>query len=173
MKRLVFAAAVTAIGLSYATGLQAQTGDQIPPIAGGYTNVTAIPVNDPTIKAISGALFKPPGAGPFPAVVYMIGCSGIDSSRRSGLRQKVATDHLLAKGVAIRIVDPFTPRNEPTGVCAKLMEKKQPFSTLRAAAMTLWRRWLYSRRCLQIDAKHIFLVGFSLEQAFRRCLRPI
>jgi hypothetical protein len=69
MKRLILAAAVTAIVLSYATGLQAQTGDQIPPIAGGYTNVTAIPVNDPAIKAISGALFKPSGAGPFPGVV--------------------------------------------------------------------------------------------------------
>ena len=78
MKRLILAAAVTAIGLSYATGLQAQTGGQTPPIAGGYTNVTAIPVNDPAIKAISGALFKPTGAGPFPAVVYMIGCAGID-----------------------------------------------------------------------------------------------
>ena len=78
MKRLILAAAVTAIGLSYATGLQAQIGDQTPPIGGGYTNVTAIPVNDPAIKAISGALFKPAGAGPFPAVVYIIGCAGID-----------------------------------------------------------------------------------------------
>ena len=78
MKRLILAAAVTAIGLSYATGLQAETGDQTPPIGGGYTNVTAIPVNDPAIKAISGALFKPTGAGPFPAVVYMIGCGGLD-----------------------------------------------------------------------------------------------
>jgi hypothetical protein len=69
MKPLILAAAVTAIGLSCATGLQAQTGDQIPPIAGGYTNVTAIPVKDPAIKAISGALFKPAGPGPFPAVV--------------------------------------------------------------------------------------------------------
>ena len=58
MKRLILATAVTAIGLSYAIGLQAQTGDQTPPIGGGYTNVTAIPVNDPAIKAISGALSK-------------------------------------------------------------------------------------------------------------------
>jgi dienelactone hydrolase len=28
-------------------------------------------VNDPEIKAIAGALCKPSGAGPFPAVVYM------------------------------------------------------------------------------------------------------
>ena len=42
-----------------------------PPIGGGYTNVIAIPVNDPSVKEIAGALFKPQGAGPFPAVVYM------------------------------------------------------------------------------------------------------
>src|SRR5947208_1419568 len=53
MKQLILAAAVAAIGLSCATGLQAQTGDQTrPPIGGGYTNVTAIPVNDPAIKAM-------------------------------------------------------------------------------------------------------------------------
>jgi hypothetical protein len=80
LKQLILAAAVTGIGLSYATSLQAQTSGQTPPpIGGGYTDVTTIPVNDPAIKAISGALFKPAGAGPFPAVVYMIGCGGIDS----------------------------------------------------------------------------------------------
>ena len=87
MKRLILAAAVAAIGLSCATGLQAQTGDQTPPpIGGGYTNVTTIPVNDPAIKAISGALFKPAGAGPFWAVVYMSGCSGIDARRSRSRR---------------------------------------------------------------------------------------
>ena len=39
MKRWILASAVAAIGLSCATGLQAQTGDQTPPpIGGGYTN---------------------------------------------------------------------------------------------------------------------------------------
>ena len=108
MKRLILAAAVTAIGLSYATGLQAQTSDQPPPIGGGYTNVTAIPVKDPAIKAISGALFKPAGAGPFPAVVYMIGCDGLDSPPIRA-QQKTAIDHMLAKGMA-------TARRE--GACA-------------------------------------------------------
>src|SRR5208337_4028972 len=31
-------------------------------MGGGYTNVIAIPVDDPDTKAIAGALFKPPGA---------------------------------------------------------------------------------------------------------------
>jgi hypothetical protein len=46
-----------------------------PPMGGGYKDVIPIPVNDPTIKAIAGSLFKPEGAGPFPGVVYMSGCA--------------------------------------------------------------------------------------------------
>ena len=37
-------------------------GQSPPPIGGGYTDVTTIPVNDPAIKTIGGALFKPAGA---------------------------------------------------------------------------------------------------------------
>ena len=46
------------------------------PIGGGYKDAIPIPVDDPTTKAIAGALFKPMGKGPFPGVVYMSGCSG-------------------------------------------------------------------------------------------------
>jgi dienelactone hydrolase len=161
MKRLILAAAVTAIGLSYATGLQAQAGDQIPPIAGGYTNVTAIPVNDPAIKAISGALFKPSVAGPFPTVVYMIGCGGIDSPPIRA-QQKVAIDHMLANGVAILIVDSFTPRNEPEGVCAKLDGEKAAFQYATRGSNDALAAVSVLKAMPEIDAKHIFLVGFSL-----------
>jgi len=34
--------------------------------------------------------------------------------------QKTVIDHLLAKGIAVLMVDPFTPRNEPEGICANL-----------------------------------------------------
>jgi dienelactone hydrolase len=90
-----------------------------PPIGGGYTNAIPIPVDDPAIKTISGALFKPAGAGPFPAVVYMSGCYGLNSPPELALERAVI-DHLLVRGVATLVVDPFTPRNEPEGVCAKL-----------------------------------------------------
>ena len=50
-----------------------------PPMGGGYKDVVAIPVDDPDVKAIAGALFKPEGAGPFPAVVYMSGCGGLNA----------------------------------------------------------------------------------------------
>jgi len=108
-----------------------------PPIGFGYTNVISIPVNDTTTKNIAGALFKPAGAGPFPAVVYMSGCSGLDNPSEMALEENVI-DHLLAKGVAVLIVDPFTARSEPHGVCKELMRRRS--SNMRLAAATTPRR---------------------------------
>jgi dienelactone hydrolase len=160
MKRLILIA-VVAVGLSYATSLQAQTSGQAPPpIGGGYTDVTAIPVNDPAIKAIGGALFKPAGAGPFPAVVYMSGCGGIDSPLNRAV-QKTTTDHLLAKGVAILIVDPFTPRNEPSGVCANLGDKEKANQYFSRGGNDILAALKVLEAMPDIDTKHIFLLGYS------------
>ena len=77
-------ASVTAIAISATLGGSTLAGTQTaPPIGGGYTNVIPIPVDNPTTKNISGALFKPDGAGPFPAVVYMSGCAGTQHPSRS------------------------------------------------------------------------------------------
>jgi dienelactone hydrolase len=94
------------------------TAQTAPPIGGEYNNAIAIPVDDPTIKNISGALFKPPGEGPFPAVVYMSACIGLSYPPEMAL-EKIVIDHLVAKGVATFIVDPFTPRSEQMGICAE------------------------------------------------------
>jgi hypothetical protein len=59
--------------MAFSSLVAAQT---TPPMGGGYTDVIAIPVDDPSVRAIAGRLFKPTGAGPFPAVVYMSGCGG-------------------------------------------------------------------------------------------------
>jgi dienelactone hydrolase len=90
-----------------------------PPIGGGYTNVIAIPVNDPSVKEIAGALFKPEGKGPFPAVVYMSGCNGLDFPPEAKQEKRVI-DGLTSKGIAVLIVDPFTARGEKDGACDKL-----------------------------------------------------
>ena len=112
-------------------------GQTSPPMGGGYTNVIPIPVNDPTTKAIAGALFKPAGAGPFPAVIYLSGCGGLNYPA-DRVQQKAALDHLLSKGFATLVVDPFTPRNEPEGICANLSDKT--FAQYGpVAALTPWR----------------------------------
>ena len=155
-----FAILSAAATLSFSSVSRGQT---TPLIGGGYTAVMSIPANDSEIKAIGAALFKPSGTGPFPAVVYMTGCGGIDSPANRA-QQKTIADHLVSKGIAILIVDSFTPRNEAKGVCASLGaldgEKATQFATrgsndALAAVATL-------KAMPAIDAKRIFLTGFSL-----------
>jgi len=142
---------------------QVSSGQTPPPMGGGYTNVTSIPVNDPAIKAIGGALFKPAGAGPFPAVVYMTVCGGIDGPLPRAV-QKTTTDHLLAKGVAILIVDSFTPRSEPSGVCANLgpLDEEKAIQYAKRGSNDALAAVAVLKAMPDIDTKHIFLMGFSL-----------
>jgi dienelactone hydrolase len=160
LSALVSFAVLLAISLAFPPESEGQT---LPPIGGGYTDVIAIPVTDPAIKTIGAALFKPAGAGAFPAVVYMPGCGGIDSPVNRAL-QKTVTDHLLAKGIAVLIVDPYTPRNEPKGVCANLGnldgERAMQYAT-RGSSDALAATTVL-KAMPEIDEKHIFLAGFSL-----------
>jgi dienelactone hydrolase len=153
-----FFTSVAAIALSLGVSTLA-TAQTAPPMGGGYKDVIPIPVNDPTTKAIAGALFKPAGAGPFPAVIYLSGCGGLNYPA-DRVQQKVALDHLLSKGVAVLVVDPFTPRNEPEGICPNLGDKT--FVQYRArggddalAALN------FLKAMPDIDKKHIFLQGYS------------
>jgi dienelactone hydrolase len=159
MMKRGFAAQAAAAGLTAVVLPSLAAGQAPPSMGGGYTNVIAIPVDDPTTKAIAGALFKPTGAGPFPAVVYMVSCGGLFPAL-----EKSVIDHFLAKGVATLIVDPFTPRDE-FGICEKLNdpnlnEKKWAQYATRggndavAAVKVL-------RSVPEIDPNRIFLQGYS------------
>jgi len=132
-----------------------------PPMSGGYTNVIPIPVDDPTTKAIAGALFKPQGPGPFPAVVYMVGCDGFADPSEQVLA-RITVDHLLAKGVATLIVDPFTPRNEPEGVCAKLTKDKDTVvQYLTRGGNDAVAALKVVKAMPDIDPNRVFLQGYS------------
>jgi hypothetical protein len=74
-KRRFFAqVAATALAVGATPSLPSLAAAQTsPPMGGGYTDITPITVDDPTTK-LTGALYKPVGAGPFPAVVYMRAC---------------------------------------------------------------------------------------------------
>jgi dienelactone hydrolase len=155
-KFVPIAAVWTVALVAFPLELRSQTP---PPMGGGYTDVIPIPVSDPTIKSISGALFKPAGSGPFPAVVYMSGCGGIDNPADRA-QQKSVIDHYLSKGVATLVVDPFTPRNEPQGVCANLDQKRAGQYFGRGGSDVLAALNVLKARP-DIDAKHIFLQGYS------------
>ena len=68
---------------------------------------------------------------------------------------------MLAKGMAILIVDSFTPRNEPKGVCANLDGEKASQYFTRGSNDAL-AAVAVLKAMPEIDAKRIFLVGFSL-----------
>ena len=155
-----FLTSVTAVAVSATLGVSILAAAQTaPPMGGGYTNVIPIPVDDPNIKAIAGALFKPEGAGPFPGVVFMSGCAGLSPPPDMAM-QKTVIDHLLAKGVAVLMVDPFTPRNEPEGICANLNGDTFVKYATRggndvAAALKVLKA------TLGVDPNRIFLQGYS------------
>ena len=92
-----FLTSVTAVAVSATLGVSTLAAAQTaPPIGGGYTNAIAIPVDDPTTKNIAGALFKPTGAGPFPAVVYMSGCLGLNTPREM-MKERIGIEHRLVR----------------------------------------------------------------------------
>jgi dienelactone hydrolase len=132
---------------------------EAPPIGGGYTNAIPIPVNDPPVKQIAGALFKPEGAGPFPAVVYMSGCNGLNFPPEAQQEKRVI-DNMLSRGIATLIVDPFTPRGEKDGVCEGINEKTfvQVFTRGGNDVVAALKA---VKAMPDIDASKVFLQGYS------------
>ncbi len=160
-----FLMSVTAVAVSATLGVSTlATAQTAPPIGGGYTNAIPIPVDDPTTKNIAGALFKPTGAGPFPAVVYMSGCLGLIGPTEMALERAVI-DHLLARGVALLIVDPFTPRNELQGICRSLANLNDKTDIQIKYAIRGGNDAAAAVKVLkampEIDPNRIFLLGYS------------
>jgi hypothetical protein len=114
--RFLMTAAAAAIIAGAMVLLPAMAAAQTPPMGGGYTNVIPIAIDEPATKAIAGALFKPEGAGPFPAVVYLGDCGPIGGTDDRSL-EKAVVNRNLSKGFATLILDSFTPRHQRHGVC--------------------------------------------------------
>jgi dienelactone hydrolase len=157
-----FLTSVAGLALATSSMLVSPTigaGQTAPPMGGGYTDVIPIPVDDPTTKTIAGALFKPAGSGPFPGVIFMTGCAGLNSPEAKAM-QKTVIDHLLAKGVATLLVDPFTPRNEPEGICANLnADTFLQYATRGGNDVVAALRVL--KATPDIDPNRVFLQGYS------------
>jgi dienelactone hydrolase len=157
-----FLTSVTALAVGATLGVSIPAAAQTaPPMGGGYTNVIPIPVDDPTTKAIAGALFKPTGTGPFPAVVYISGCNGVFPT---GLT-KATIDRLLSKGVATLIIDPFTPRNETQGICPTMANVNDKSDAQLKYVARGGNDALAAVNVLEampdIDKNHVFLLGYS------------
>lgn len=155
MLRAIFTLILLVTLSAWAAGPQDSAPDTAPVIenvkmAGGFTPVVKIPVEDAKTTFVAGALFTPTGAGPFPAVILLHGCAGAGFSKDAFAR--VISDY-LPKGIAVLIIDSFTPRGM-TDDCGNPNIAYRIKDTYAAIS------WLSARA--EIDSKHIFLQGYSM-----------
>ena len=85
----------------------------------------------------TGSLAVPEGDGPFPAVVLMHGCSGLDPEVRKG--NDVHVQHLVSEGFATLILDSFGPRRLGDVVCNEGEEEMEAFRYRQRDAVSALR----------------------------------
>lgn len=155
---LLIATAVAAWTAAGASAFASLSDTQSPPpSANGSVEVVTIPLDDdPRVSAITGTLFEPLGAGPFPAVLHLPGCDGPSSASAVKL-QKVFVDEDIAEGEAVLILDLFTPRGLDNGDCGQSPD--MVFLMRRAEDAYAALRAMADRP--EIDAKRVILQGYG------------
>ncbi len=141
------------------SGRQRSSVFRAPPLPAGDGSVEVISIpldDDPRVKAITGALFEPEGAGPFPAVIHLTGCDGPNSASAVKL-QRVFVDEDVAQGEAVLILNSFAPRGLETGDCDRSPD--MVFLMRRAEDAYAAQKALAQRP--DIDAKRIVLQGYG------------
>jgi dienelactone hydrolase len=100
---------------------------------------------------IQGDLARPDGAGPFPAVVGLHGCAGMDDATKQRL-----ADELVAWGYVVLLVDSYATRRGMDNACTS------------SAFATFVRRWpdaygalAFLARQTFVDPQRVAAVGFS------------
>jgi dienelactone hydrolase len=147
-----------AVGTAAIDVLLSASAAQTPKMGLGNKDAIAIPVDDPQTKTIAGTLFKPAGAGPFPAVIYMGTCAGAYSGEERFM-QTALRDRLLSKGFVTLIVDPYSPRREWEGVCDKA---KAGVDYDARGARDIYAAMEALQAMPDIDVNRIFVQGYSL-----------
>ncbi len=118
------------------------------------TNNIPIPSGPQTLNSV---IYKPEGQGPFPTVILMHGCAGLDKFTSRGLRTHA--NFLVENGYAALILDSFSSRKKSGGkVCRSKTE----------LANAMYYRRLDSFNALKhlqslpyVDKNNLFLMGQS------------
>jgi dienelactone hydrolase len=121
---------------------------------GPLTARSALKANEPAPPdvVIDGYLIKPEGAGPFPAVVLLHGCSGLAPSFRQAPAASRWIRDLLTWGYAVLAFDSFAARGF-TPICSREVEFYRLADAFGALAFLTTRR--------DIAAGKITVLGFS------------
>jgi dienelactone hydrolase len=107
---------------------------------------------------LHGTLYRPEGAGPFPAVVALHDCGGL-SNRPATVAHLYNewTNALVAQGFVVLFPDSFESRG--LGSQCRVRERKVRASHERVADANAARRWLQTQSFVR--AEHISLLGWS------------
>ena len=112
-----------------------------------------------TTQELPGWIFKPEGAGPFPAIVINHDCSGL-GPRSSGAPRRWARI-LAGEGYVVLMADSFTPRGFADGICTV------PFTTPTASVEFLVRAddayaaLAFLRKLPYVDGNQVGVMGGS------------
>ncbi len=123
--------------------------DSAPYVLGQFQQRLAIERGEmatPTTASIEGYLAKPDGTGPFPAVVYLHGCSGLNTAAR-----KRFSDLLTSWGYVSLAVDSFATRGIEEA-CRRPMPDRQADA---------WGALLYLSKLPFVDRERIAVLGSS------------
>ncbi len=127
-------------------------------IAAGTAKAESVAFPGPGLS-LRGELFKPPGNGPFPAVVALHGCGGLYSTRTDGLSARHAdwAERLTALGFIVLFPDSFGSRG--VGSQCRTRDRVIRASRDRPADALAARTWLQDRADVKADA--VSLLGWS------------
>lgn len=111
---------------------------------------------------IRAALYKPAGAGPFPAVVLLHGCGGLYrwKGRHSGQmvpRNAEWAERLAKAGYVVLLPDSFTPR----GVHESCTVKDRPVDSSRERPRDAYGALLWLQKQPWVRARSVAVMGWS------------
>jgi dienelactone hydrolase len=130
------------------------------PTPGAAQEIVKFEASDPYASdkvLLRGELFKPEGAGPFPAVILMHGCGGWRPAVRYSLHNHA--DHLVKNGYVVLSLDSFGPRGySGDELCASNARLRAAIDYRTHDAFDALR---YLQALSYVDPADIFLMGQS------------
>jgi dienelactone hydrolase len=127
----------------------------------GWLETIQTTVRDGGTEQIPATVLKPPGDGPFAAVVVLHDCSGL-GARSSGAPLRWAT-LLAAQGYVAIVPDSFSTRGFPDGICTA---PEDTVPQLRRVALTqraydAYAALAFLRNLSYLDGAHVGVIGGS------------
>jgi hypothetical protein len=110
------------------------------------------------VERIPLTVTRPPGTGPFPAVVIMHDCSGLGPS--SSHAPERWTAELVRRGYVVLVPDSFTTRGFPGGVCSDPSPGRVDVAPPRRTR-DAYAALAHARSLPEVDGKRVGLMGGS------------